>query len=198
MTIQETISQRALLSSIRHLIGDNPDPDNPTPPGPWDPVIRWALPRVLWIFEPNPDPWRRHWLFEPNPEPWVLVGLNPQPLPPRVMFFSAIAQFVIGRALSIQETANAIRGQGERQSTVGGSAYISRFVDDFCGTGRRVGWPFPPPRPKWFTEDVAGRDLVVTGMQFEKAASQSYGFELKQVFADAGAKLTAVGLSRLQ
>jgi hypothetical protein len=112
------------------------------------------------------------------------------------MLFSAIAQMFVDRAWSIQETANAIRGQGERQGVLGGGSYISKF--DFCGTGRRLGWPFPPPRPNWFTEDITGLDLVVAGVQFEKAASQTYSCELKQIIADAGAKLTAVGISRLQ
>jgi hypothetical protein len=90
MTIQESISQRALLSSIRQLISGNPDPDNSTPPGPWDPVIRWALQRTFWGFGPgDPEPWR-----------WgraLLDGLKPQALPPRVMFFSLLAQEAMGR-----------------------------------------------------------------------------------------------------
>jgi hypothetical protein len=78
------------------------------------------------------------------------------------------------------------------------SAAISKFVDDICGNGIPLPWPFPPPRPNWFMEDITGLDLVVAGVQFEKAASETYSCELKQIIADAGAKLTAAGLSRLQ
>lgn len=190
---------RALLSSIRQLIGSFPNPDNPTPPGPWDPVIRWALQRTFWVFGPgDPDPWRWGRALGQQPDPWVMAGLNPQPLPPRVMFFSILAHEMTGRALSIQETADVINSQGERQGIIIVGGYVSRFTDDICGNGFPLPWQFPPPRPWWYPEEVSGLDLVVAGMQFEKAASQTYSCELKQAFADAGAKLTAVGLSRMQ
>ncbi|MCI0599887.1 MAG: hypothetical protein L0Y60_10260 [Beijerinckiaceae bacterium] len=48
MPIQDSISQRALVSLIGQLINGNPDPENPQSPGPWDPVIRKALQRMLW------------------------------------------------------------------------------------------------------------------------------------------------------
>jgi hypothetical protein len=75
--------------------------------------------RTFWVFGPgDPEPWRWGRAFGPQPQPWVLAGLNPQPLPPRVMFFSLLAQEATGRVLSIQETADVINGQGERQGII--------------------------------------------------------------------------------
>lgn len=125
------------------------------------------------------------------------MALNPQPLPPRTLLFAAIAQEVIERAFLIQETADALRSQGERQSIIIIGGYVSRFVDD-CGTGLGLRWPLRGPRPHWYPEEPGGADLIVTGVQFERAASESYDGQLRQVFADAGSKLTQMGLARLQ
>ncbi len=70
MTIQNVnvYSRQALVSLLGQVISGYPDPENPQPPGPGDPVIRRALQRVQLV-------------FGPQPEPWVQVALNPQPLP---------------------------------------------------------------------------------------------------------------------
>lgn len=55
------------------------DPDNPLPPGPWDPVIRVALERIGVadsVFGPFPEPWRISGL---HPEAWQLLGPHPEP-----------------------------------------------------------------------------------------------------------------------
>jgi hypothetical protein len=184
MKIQETISQRALLCSVRQLINGYPDPENPQPPGPWDPVIRRALQRTLWVFGPLPDP-------------WVQVSLNPQPLPPIFALAHAIAQEVIDRAASIQEVTDAQR-EGNQRGIIIVGGYISRFVDDYCGNDFRLKWPFPGPRPWWFSEEVRGLDLVIASMEFEQAASNTFNEGLKQSLGDASTKLAQTGLSRLQ
>jgi len=90
-------------------IGDYPNPDDPMPPGPWDPVIRAAIERAGYLFRsletrpyarqwetgPHPEPWKvfergplpDSWRQGPSPQPWNFYGggyaeLNPQPLPP--------------------------------------------------------------------------------------------------------------------
>ncbi len=80
MTIQNinVYSRQALVSLLGQVISGYPDPENPQPPGPWDPHIRRALQSVQLV-------------FGPHPEPWVQVALNPQPLPPRTLFFTAVA-----------------------------------------------------------------------------------------------------------
>ncbi|MCI0736508.1 MAG: hypothetical protein L0Y50_09605 [Beijerinckiaceae bacterium] len=198
MTIQETISQQALLLSIWQLVGGYPDPGKSNPPGPWDTLIRRALQRSFLAFGPHTDAWRGQWGSGPGPDPWIQAELNPQPLPPRAMVYAALAQEIAERALVMQETADAIMGQGEEHGIIVVGGYISKFVEDLCGNGFRMPWPFPPPRPWWLPEEVSGLDLVVAGVQFQKTASGTFNCQLKQVFAEAGARLLQAGLSRLQ
>jgi hypothetical protein len=64
MNVQKTIdrsnqiSQEKLLAAVRVVAGrtqGREDDEHPLPPGPWDPVIRIALERVI-SFGPLPDP----------------------------------------------------------------------------------------------------------------------------------------------
>ncbi len=162
------------------------------PHGPADPVIFKALQQTLWRFG-NGVQWR----MGSHPEPWVQVGLNPQPLPPRTLFFAAIADQVIDRALLVQEMADALQSQGESRGIIIVSGYISKFADDFelCPP---IPWPFPWPRPHWLPAQPGGADLIVTGVQLDRAASQTVDGQLKQSLADAGAKLTQAGVAMLQ
>jgi hypothetical protein len=196
MPIQDSISQQVLVSLIGQLINGRPSDDDPRPPGHWGPVIRGALQKTLWVLG-NPVPWRAQTAFGPHPEPWIQVALNPPPLPPRTLFFTAIAQEVIERASLIQETADALTSQGERQGIIIVGGYVSRFVDDWCGNGR-LKWPFPGPRPHWFPEERGGVDLIVTGVQFHRAASETFDGQMGQTFADAGAKIVQAGVAKLQ
>lgn len=197
MPIQDSISQQALVSLIGQVIFGRPSDDDPRPPGPADPVIFRALEKTLWVLG-NGVPWRAQTAFAPPPEPWVQVALNPQPLPPRTLFFVAIAQEVIERASLIQETADALTGQGERQGIIIVGGYVSRFADDWCGSPVRIPWPFPRPRPNWLPDEPGGVDLIVTGVQFQRAASETFDGQLRQSLADAGAKLVQAGVAKLQ
>jgi len=196
MPIQDSISKQALVSLISQLIFGRPSDDDPRPPGPADPVIFKALQRTLWVLG-FPVPWRAQTAFSPQPEPWVQVALNPQPLPPRTLFFAAIAQEVIERASLIQETADALTSQGERQGIIIVGGYVSRFADVWCDIGR-LKWPFPGPRPNWLPDEPGGADLIVTGVQFQRAASETFDGQLRQTFADAGAKIVQAGVAKLQ
>ena len=76
------INKENLLSFVREMIGSGKsgreDDENPLPPGPWDPVIRAALQRII-VFGPDPIPWRVFGLF---PQPWrVTEMLGPEPIP---------------------------------------------------------------------------------------------------------------------
>lgn len=203
------------------------DDERPLPPGPWDPVIRVALERI-YVFGPQPEswfgpgvPWTLESVFGPKPEPWKVVfqsilarhpemfgviggghsfgeevALNPQPLPPRFVFLVAVAQAVISRAELLQEIADATKGEQQGIIIVGG--YISRFSDDWCGNGFRLKWPFPGPRPHWFTNELDGIDLVVMATQFEQAAKEAFSPDLRQNLADASAKFVEGGLSKMR
>ncbi len=114
------------------------------------------------------------------------------------MFFTAVAQEVVDRALLIQETSDAIGSQGERQGIIIVGGYVSRFADEFSGNGFRVKWPFPWPPPPWWAEEVSGTDLIVAGVQFEQAAANTFNETARQTLADAGAQLISTGVERLQ
>jgi hypothetical protein len=206
------VSQRQLLAFVRAMIGGSAgreDDEHPLPPGPWDPIIRVALQGVN-AFGPRPEPWRSALfsLLARRPETWDAIGgghgfgddvaLNPQPLPPRVAFLVSVAQTVIGRAQLLQEIRDATRREGEEQGIIIVSGYVARFVDEFCGSGFKLKYPFPGPRPNWFADELSGIDLVVLATQFEQAADETFDPELRQSLADAGARLVETGLSQMQ
>jgi len=202
---QSHISSRAFVSFVSELIGTgaNPNPDDSTPPGPWDPYIRQALNRVRLTsgFSPAPSMptpilWRED--FGPLPDPWMLVALNPQPLPPRVAFPLAIAQEVISHVELAQQIAEAIGHQGEEQGIIIVGGIVSRFVDD-CGNGRI--WrkrPFPIPPPFGDADDrLTALELVVMGAQFEQSARTTVNERLQHEFKRAGSKLIEMGIARM-
>lgn len=239
---------RAMATGGRGGTAGLEDPDNPLPPGPWDPVIKIALEKVgiagtvfgpspqPWkVFGPFPEPWRVlgpdphpwHVAFGPHPDPWRIafasiaarhpeiwdiiggtpgladeVALNPQPLPPRFAFVTALAQSVTERAGMFQEFADAARGmgrgEGEQQGIIIVGGYVSRFVDDICGNDFRFRWPFPWPRPNWLDAEVRGIDLVVMSAQFDQGAREAFNPEVGRAFADASGRLAEAGLSRMR
>ncbi|HMF06136.1 MAG TPA: hypothetical protein VKE72_03880 [Methylocella sp.] len=192
-------SRQEIVSIIGQLLTGYPDPLNPPPPSRWDRLIVSALRRIFWVIPPGPNPqWRWQAITGPQPQPWVEVELNPQPLPARTLFFTAIAQEFIDRAQSIQETADAMASGEEQRGIIIVGGYVSKFADDFCGNGFRIKWPFPGPPPWWFSEEVSGLDLVVAGVQIERAVPETFGGALRQAFTDAGSKLLTTGLARLQ
>ncbi len=204
------VSREQLLALVRALTGGSSgreDDEHPLPPGPWDPVIRLAVERYS-VFGPHPEPWRVlvNSMLARRPEIWDAIGgnfgekvaLNPQPLPPRIAFLASVAQEVIGRAELLQEIATATARKGEQQGIIIVSGYISRFVDDFCGTGFRLKYPFPGPRPHWFADELDSIDLVVMAQQFDQAAKEAFHPELAQVLADASAKFVEAGFSKMR
>lgn len=202
------------------------DDEHPLKPGPWDPVIRLALERMNTLaamhapmlarhshgssFAPQPEPWKAilATILARHPEIWDAIGgghnpfaaveLNPQPLPPRYAFLIAVAQTLTSRAELIQEIADSSPRKAEQQSIIIVSGHVSRFTDDFCGTGFRLRWPFPDPRPHWFTQELTGIDLVVMATQFDQAGKEAFSPDLQQSLANASAKFAETGLSRMK
>lgn len=130
--------------------------------------------------------------------PGQKIALNPQPLPPRVHFMVSVAQTVVGRGELLQELATATANLGERQGIIIVGGYVSKFCEEWCGSEFRLRWPFPWPRPKWFTQELSAIDLVVLATQFEKSAKEAFGSDLRQNLAAAAAKLAEAGLARVQ
>lgn len=215
------IAPESLLALVRETIGASrgrDDDEHPLPPGPWDPVICVALERIG--FGPLPDPWlSRMPVLGPYPEPWAIAlssllerhpeifdaidgkyragkvnMLNPQPLPPRWAFLLAVSREVCGRAELIQQVADGVRRDGE---PVGGgaAAFLTRFVDDWCGNGFRPKYPLPGPRPHWFPAHLHGPDLLVMATQFEQAAQEAFSADLRQGLMAGCEKLVLAGAS---
>jgi hypothetical protein len=132
MNIQKTmdgpnqISQEKLLAAVGAMANrtqGREDDDHPLPSGPWDPVICAASERVI-SFGPLPDPWgpssellkliltlivslRPELSDALKPHSRIdLAALNPQPLPPRPAFLTALARTVVERAELIQDIAD--------------------------------------------------------------------------------------------
>src|SRR5688572_4467482 len=172
------ISRDKLLAFVRTIIGPRQGPEEgtqPTPPTPWDPVVREALERI-----------------------GTRVALNPQPLPPRYAFMVAVAQTVISRAQLLQELAEAMPRQGAQNEGIDVGGYTSRLTDDLCGTGFRLRYPFPGPRPQWFASELDGIDLMVMATQFEDAAREAFNPHVRQNLAEVSAKLAEAGCSKVQ
>ena len=66
-------------------IGDYPNPDDPMPHGPWDPVIRAAIERAGYLFRSlEARPYARQWETGPQSQPWKLFEQGPLPDPWRL------------------------------------------------------------------------------------------------------------------
>ncbi|MBC7809290.1 MAG: hypothetical protein H7145_24410 [Akkermansiaceae bacterium] len=189
------ISQSKFLVLVREMIGGSlggsvglPDPDNPLPPGPWDPVIRLALRGMISINRQT----------DIGGSFGEEVALNPQPLPPRTVFAMSLAQEVISRAELIQDTSDAMGsdGGGGRQSA--GGRYAARFVEDICGNDFRFRWPFPTPRPRWFAEQISATDFAVMASQFDQAAKAAFNRDMQRGFTQASGKLLETGVTKLR
>ncbi|MBF8278324.1 MAG: hypothetical protein HW390_3397 [Candidatus Brocadiaceae bacterium] len=180
-------------------------------PEPWKvfgPGVPWRT--IESVFGPHPEPWKVIFASILARHPEILdtiggghsfgeeVALNPQPLPPRFAFLVSVAQALISRAELLQEIADATPREGEQHGIIIVSGYIARFVDDFCGTGFRLKYPFPGPRPHWFAKKLDGIDLMVMATQFEQAAKETFSPDLRKNLADASAKFAEAGLSKIQ
>jgi len=181
-----------IFEFVRAMLGTDrgrEDDDHPLPPGPWDPVIRAAL-GSLGMHAIGDGPLHIDALGGE-------VALNPQPLPPRQAFLVALARTLVARAELLQEITGAMARMGEQQGEIIVYGYVSRLCDEFCGTGFRLRWPFPGPRPHWFARELDGIDLVVMATQFDDAARQRFEGGLRASLHEAGVKFVDAGLTRL-
>ncbi len=135
--------------------------------------------------------------FQQLPSPGERAALNPQPLPPRYLFLTALAQEIIKTAELMLEI-NSAKSEGDERGIIVIGDYVERIVDDTCGNGFRLIWRGPGPRPNWFPEQLSGIDLLVMGVQFAQSAHNQFNPDLAQVMSAAAAKLARVGASRLQ
>jgi hypothetical protein len=209
------ISSERLMAFVREMSGlqwERPSDDQPLPPGPWDPLVRAAV-RGMSVFGPSAQDGREFaWaaLLRRHPEagdvpprggggnPLEWVALNPQPLPPRVAFLASLAETLVERAELLQEMAAGFSDEGEQRGIIIVSGYLSRLIDEFCGTGYLLRFPFPGPRPGWFPRELEGLDLLVMAAQVDQAARETYSPALRETLTGAGAKLVEAALSKMQ
>lgn len=187
-----TISRKALSSILSSLIDFYPNPDNPLPPGPWDPVIRKALSQIGWKFRPSPDPWISSRYFGNQ------VALNPQPLPPRLAYTTVLVQEIVNSIVTLQDLAETLPGEFQSQIGQVANQRLQVFFDDYCGTPPRKS-PFPFPRPK--NEAIEGfspLELIVLGTQLEAAATTLANGDLQQALSGLGTTLTDQGIAQLE
>ena len=209
----------ALVSQMFGGTGDNPNPDEPHKPGPWDPVIRQVASQ---FFGPRPEPWRLAFgpgvpwrsefnlhrgilgflaashpaIFDAIGDPLSLVALSPQPLPPRAAFLAVFTQVVIDRVLLTQEIADAMNQTGEQQGIIIVGGRLSMLVDELCGNNFKV--KIPIPRPKHDTDKMlSALDLLTVAAVFGQNAATVADASLRQELSKAGAKLAEAGIARM-
>jgi hypothetical protein len=198
------LSARALTALVSQLTTGYPNQDGPdAPSGPVDPYIRKALERSVLASGPGNRLWRV--FAEKHPEIWDVIGgdplsgaaLNPQPLPPRSAFLAAVIQEFTERMVDVCELADLIpRAGGERGSFIV-AGHVATFVDDICGNGFTLRWPYPWPAPQWFVTTLSAADLILMGTQFQQCAGLAMNRENARTFADAAHALLEAGAARL-
>lgn len=144
---------------------------------------------------PHPDLWSE--IAGPFSQPWTIAALKPQPLPPRLAFMLSLSQEVVDRVALIYEVNGGMSEPGQKQGIIVVGGIISRFIDDWCGTGWRPKWPFPGPPPWWWVEKLNGLDLIVMGTQFVDSAKIAADKLLQDQFQKAGARLNEAGMARM-
>jgi hypothetical protein len=198
------LSARALSALVSQLTTGYPDPEGPgDTPGPLDPYMRRALERSVLGGGIGTELWRV--IARKHPEIWNVIGgdptapvtLNPQPLPPRSSFLAAVVLEFTERMTDVAEIADLIPRPGGERGNLIVVGHVAKFVDDLCGNGMRVRWPYPWPAPIWFSDSLSGADLIVMGTQFQQAAATATDRELGRTFADAAHALLEAGAARL-
>jgi hypothetical protein len=192
--------------ALQQIYSFSPHPD------PWRAVNSSSGARrtIGTLFGPSPEPWKvlLAGILAKHPEIYDAIGgghsfgedvaLNPQPLPPRYAFLVAAARALVSRAELLQEIADSTLREGTQQGIIIVGGFTARFTDDWCGNGFRLRWPFPGPRPNWFTQELSGIDLLVMAAQFHETAKETFNPSLRQNLADAGARFVEAGMSKMQ
>jgi hypothetical protein len=198
------LSARALTALVSQLTTGYPNPDGPeVAPGPVDPYIRKALERSVLGTGTGTNLWRV--IAEKHPEIWDVIGgdplsgvaLNPQPLPPRSAFLAAVVLVFTERMIDVCELADLIPREGGDRGSLLTAGHVAKFVDDICGNGFTLRWPYPWPAPQWFVTTLSAADLIVMGTQFQQCAGLALDRDIGRVFADAAYALLEAGAARL-
>src|SRR4051794_7840918 len=87
-------------------------------------------------------------------EPAARFALNPQPLPPKSALLASIVQLFSERMTDLAEAADLMPHSDGETGASFMSDHVANFVDEVCGNGLQVRWPFPWPAPEWFSANL--------------------------------------------
>ena len=186
------------VKSIARLLDELGYPDPNDADGDWGPIgpvvrgLTWASlnPQPLppkWIIEllkqfgPSPDPLKGK--EGPHPDPWK---------------GALLARVEIDRMVGL---ARMLEATGGERGQEGISRQLAGIIDEWCETPPRPRWPLPWPFPFRFREEdfsIGPVDLVMMGVQFQKAAEALPNSTLAEDFSAAANRLTQTGLERLE
>lgn len=212
-----TLTKTALVQVLDAVLYPNPDdPGDPNSPwGPYGPIgpVARALRELSWVLlnpqplppvaGPVPDPWQQLLgvllnpqslppIAGPHPDPW---RFGPRPEPWRS---ALLARTVIDQAIALYRSAELLPAEQSERTFAAVRSSIREFVDDYCGT-RPPRWPRPWPwPPKFDSARLRPLDLLVAGVQFQKAADFGSNNPLQADFSAAADQLLETGLQRLE
>ena len=181
------------------MLGLQENADAPLAPGPWDPVIRMAL-HHFYLFGSEPDPWKNS--AEKYPAIWdllgnplSLIGLNPQPLPPKARIAFMVAKELTNRIQSTLEFADMM---GNREVVKYWSKWLQTVTDDICPDPKKLTipkwWPLPPTPPPYKMNDFS-LELLVIGCYIQHSSNHIQHEEIKAQMHSTGDKLIHVVLN---
>ncbi len=175
------------------------DRDAPLPPGPWNTAIREAL-HNFYLFGPQPDPWKN--LAEKYPAIWDLIGnplsllgLNPQPFPPKARIAFIVAKELTNR---IQSTYEISVIMGNHKVAKYWLKWLQTVTNDICPDSKKLTipkwWP-APPSPSAYKVDDFSLELLVIGCYFQYTSNHIQHEEIKSQMHSTGDKLIHVVLN---
>lgn len=170
-----TVAPRQVVEMIGSMLGSQarPSDDAPTPPGPWDPLIRGLFAHAS-VFGPQPEPWRLAALSGVLHR-GDLAALNPQPLPPRALAVATLGRALLARAELIGEAA------AHSGNTGAAARYVTDLIDDWCATPpRKLPWPGPGPRPEWAEAELGALDHLILASVLDAALGTGIGREFAE------------------
>jgi hypothetical protein len=101
------------------------------------------------------------------------------------------------RMIDVCELADLIPRDGAIRGSLIITTHVAKFVDEVCGNGFTLRWPYPWPAPQWFVTTLSGADLIVMGTQFQQCAGLAIDRDISRIFADAAHALLEAGAARL-
>ncbi|MFT3781444.1 MAG: hypothetical protein QM790_05450 [Nibricoccus sp.] len=184
MNTENLVIQQTRLASIIGGLGyPNPDDDSP-----------------IWKWPHGPGPVAHSWHDYLS---WV--ALNPQPLPPKERFASAVAGVLIERAYRVSEMGTLFASQ----QRAFGSSFMAEFDDagGWCGTLGRwellqklLEWlrhhrPNPPPPEPWWKQRLSQNEIIVIGGRVAFAAESFGDSTVRSAMLKVGGTLMEQGIN---